>query len=105
MLLLKTQIGLGVLALPNVMMTLGIVPALIVIILLGLLTTWGDYGTLPLCLSGDFASTGADYEEFLRSAVLGQFRDRYPGVHSAPDVGFISTSDLLLLRCARDADR
>jgi amino acid permease len=44
MLLLKTQIGLGVLALPNVMMTLGIVPALIVIILLGLLTSWGDYG-------------------------------------------------------------
>lgn len=40
-LLLKQQIGLGVLSLPNVFMTLGIVPGLLVLFFLGFVTTYG----------------------------------------------------------------
>lgn len=63
-LLLKTQFGLGVLSLPSVMNTVGLVPGLLLIIVLGILTTYGDY-------------------------VLGQFALEYPGIHSVSDIGYI----------------
>ena len=54
---MKSQIGLGVLSLPKVMNTLGFVPGILLIIFLGVVTTYGDYQ-------------------------IGQFRNTYPGVHS-----------------------
>lgn len=63
-LLLKSQIGLGVLALPQTFSILGIVPGLIVIIAIGLITTYADI-------------------------ILGDFAVHYGSVHNLGDVGFI----------------
>lgn len=41
--LVKYQVGLGVLAMPSYMHTLGLIPGIIVIIAVGLMTTWTDY--------------------------------------------------------------
>ncbi|CDZ96483.1 Amino acid transporters [Phaffia rhodozyma] len=63
-LLLKQQVGLGVLSLPATLNTLGVVPGLILIIFFGIVATYGDY-------------------------VVGQFRVRHPGVHTLGDIGYI----------------
>ncbi|KAL7411377.1 transmembrane amino acid transporter protein-domain-containing protein [Mrakia frigida] len=63
-LMMKSQIGLGVLSLPNTMNTLGYVPGILLVIFLGIITTYGDYE-------------------------IGRFRNRYAGVHSVGDVGFV----------------
>ena len=41
--MMKTQIGLGVLSIPAVLDTLGMVPGIIVLILIAIITTWSDY--------------------------------------------------------------
>lgn len=50
MLEVKSQIGLGVLALPAVLNTLGYVPGILLIIAIGAIITWSDYvvGTFKL---------------------------------------------------------
>ncbi|GAA5856123.1 hypothetical protein JCM9279_004919 [Rhodotorula babjevae] len=61
-LLAKTQIGLGVLSIPSVFETLGIIPGVIILIVLAILTTW----------SGE---------------ILGRFKLRHPEVYSLSDCG------------------
>lgn len=39
----KSQVGLGVLSLPSILGTLGMGPGLICIVVIGIITTWGDY--------------------------------------------------------------
>lgn len=41
--MLKTQIGLGVLSMPVVFNTLGIVPGILTLIIIAGVTTWADY--------------------------------------------------------------
>lgn len=49
-LMMKTQIGLGVLSIPAVFDTLGMIPGVISLILIAIITTWSDYivGTFKL---------------------------------------------------------
>lgn len=39
-LMLKTQIGLGVLGIPSTLHTLGMIPGVIILIVIGAMTTW-----------------------------------------------------------------
>lgn len=41
----RSQVGLGVLSLPSTLNVLGIVPGLITFLVLGLITSYGDFGT------------------------------------------------------------
>jgi amino acid permease len=41
--MIKTQIGLGVLSIPAVFDTLGIVPGVIILCIIGGITTWSDW--------------------------------------------------------------
>ncbi|BGP41498.1 hypothetical protein JCM10449v2_005487 [Rhodotorula kratochvilovae] len=61
-LLAKTQIGLGVLSIPSVFQTVGIIPGVIIIVVLAIMTTW----------SGE---------------VIGKFKLRHPEVYSLSDCG------------------
>ncbi|CAJ0551146.1 Ff.00g110760.m01.CDS01 [Fusarium sp. VM40] len=49
-LMMKTQIGLGILSIPSAFHTLGIIPGIICLIVIGAITTWSDYviGTFKL---------------------------------------------------------
>lgn len=40
---MKTQIGLGVLSIPAVLDTLGMIPGIIVLLVIAIITTWSDY--------------------------------------------------------------
>lgn len=62
-LMIKTQIGLGVLSIPSVLDTLGMGPGLVVLILIGVITTWSNY-------------------------MIGEFKKNHPSVYSIDDVGF-----------------
>lgn len=42
-LMMKTQIGLGVLSIPAVFDTLGLIPGVICLVAIGAITTWSDY--------------------------------------------------------------
>lgn len=61
-LMMKTQIGLGVLAIPSVFDILGIVPGVICLIAIGGITTWSDY-------------------------MVGVFKVNHPAVYGIDDVG------------------
>merc|ERR1712093_846698 len=63
-LLMKPQIGLGVLAIPSVFHTLGLAPGIICLIVIGALTTWTDY-------------------------YIGVFKLKHPSVYSVADCGMI----------------
>lgn len=60
--MLKAMVGLGVLSIPFVFQTLGIVPGSIIIIVIQGMVTWSDY-------------------------VVGQFKINHPDVYGLPDVG------------------
>ncbi|KAL1408564.1 hypothetical protein Q8F55_005377 [Vanrija albida] len=62
--LLKTQVGLGVLAMPQMLQAIGAVPGTLVIVGLGILTTWCDY-------------------------VVGTFKRNHPEVYSIADAGYL----------------
>ncbi|SCZ96026.1 BZ3500_MvSof-1268-A1-R1_Chr8-1g09954 [Microbotryum saponariae] len=62
--LMKAQIGLGVLGIPQVMSTVGLFPGLFLIIILGVMTIWSAY-------------------------VVGVFKQRHPECHSIADAGFV----------------
>lgn len=64
MLMIKTQIGLGVLSIPSVLDTLGMGPGLVVLVLIGVVTTWSNY-------------------------MIGVFKKNHPSVYSIDDVGFL----------------
>lgn len=40
---MKTQIGLGVLSFPSVFDTVGLIPGVILLVVIGGMTTWSDY--------------------------------------------------------------
>ncbi|OLN86262.1 N amino acid transport system protein 4 [Colletotrichum chlorophyti] len=61
-LMMKTQIGLGVLSIPSIFDTLGIVPGVILLCTIAGITTWSDY-------------------------VIGVFKLRYPSVYGIDDAG------------------
>lgn len=60
--MIKTQIGLGVLSIPSVLDTLGMGPGLVVLIVIGGITTWSNY-------------------------VIGTFKKNHPSVYGIDDVG------------------
>jgi Amino acid permeases len=61
-LMMKTQIGLGVLSIPAAFDTLGLVPGVICLVAIAVITTWSDY-------------------------MVGVFKLRHPEVYSIDDVG------------------
>lgn len=62
-LMMKTQIGLGVLAIPTVLDTLGMVPGVICLLTVGVITTWTNY-------------------------MIGQFKLNHRSVYGIDDMGF-----------------
>lgn len=42
-LMIKTQIGLGVLSIPTAFNKLGLIPGVIIMLTIGVITTWSDY--------------------------------------------------------------
>lgn len=60
--MVKTQIGLGVLSIPAVLDTLGMGPGLVVLLVIGGITTWSNY-------------------------VIGTFKKNHPSVYGIDDVG------------------
>lgn len=61
-LMIKTQIGLGVLAMPKVFDTLGVIPGVIIVIVIAGMTTWSNW-------------------------MIGVFKLRHPSVYGIDDVG------------------
>ncbi|KAL2680420.1 hypothetical protein Neosp_008021 [[Neocosmospora] mangrovei] len=61
-LMMKTQIGLGVLSLPSVLDTLGLIPGVIILCVIAGITTWSDY-------------------------MVGVFKRNHPDVYGVDDVG------------------
>lgn len=61
-LMMKTQIGLGVLSIPVVFETLGMIPGVICLLVIATITTWSDY-------------------------VVGVFKFKHPEVYGIDDVG------------------
>lgn len=61
-LMMKTQIGLGVLSIPVAFNSLGIIPGIICLIVIGAITTWSDY-------------------------IIGHFKLRHREVYGIGDVG------------------
>jgi len=60
--MMKTQIGLGVLSIPAVFDTLGMIPGIICLIIIAIITTWSDY-------------------------MVGVFKIKHPEVYGIDDVG------------------
>jgi amino acid permease len=63
-LMLKAQVGLGVLSIPSVFNTLGLIPGIICILLIGGITCWSCY-------------------------MVGVFKLRHPEVYGIDDAGFL----------------
>lgn len=61
-LLIKTQIGLGVLSMPKVFDTLGIIPGIILLVVIAGMTTWSNW-------------------------MVGVFKINHPSVYGIDDVG------------------
>ncbi|KAE8308249.1 transmembrane amino acid transporter protein-domain-containing protein [Aspergillus transmontanensis] len=79
-LMMKSQIGLGVLSIPTAFNTLGIVPGIICLIAIAVITTWSDY-------------------------MIGVFKLRHRSVYSIDDVDwiFVSGSGMLSLSIGLNA--
>ena len=77
-LLVKCQIGLGVLSLPAVFQVLGLVPGLICIIVVALITTCKCSQRVCMLIMTDSAGT---------MLVVGQFKLRHPEIYGYGDVG------------------
>ena len=60
--MLKTQIGLGVLSIPAVFHSLGLIPGVIIILVIAVMTSWSNY-------------------------IIGQFKAKHPDVYGIDDVG------------------
>lgn len=60
--MMKTQIGLGVLSMPSIFHTMGIVPGIILILLIAGITTWADW-------------------------IVGVFKLRHPEVYGIDSIG------------------
>lgn len=62
--MMKCQIGLGVLGIPSVLHTLGLVPGVIILIVVATMTTWSGW-------------------------MVGKFKQNHPEVYNIDDAGFI----------------
>lgn len=62
--MMKTQIGLGVLGIPSALHSLGMVPGVIILLIIGTMTTWTGY-------------------------MVGQFKLRHPEVYGIDEAGKI----------------
>lgn len=60
--MMKTQFGLGVLSIPHVLDSLGIIPGLICLLAIAIITTWSNY-------------------------VIGTFKLKHPEVYAIDDAG------------------
>lgn len=60
--MMKTQIGLGVLSIPSVFNTLGMIPGMICLVVIGIMTTWSNH-------------------------IVGVFKLRHPEVYGIDDAG------------------
>jgi amino acid permease len=60
----KTQIGLGVLSIPQTFDALGLIPGIICLIVVSCITTWSDY-------------------------MIGVFKRRHPHVYGIDDAGYL----------------
>lgn len=60
--MMKTQIGLGVMSIPTVFDTLGIIPGVICLVVIAIVTTWSGY-------------------------IVGVFKRRHPEVYGIDDAG------------------
>ncbi|KAF3006062.1 hypothetical protein E8E13_010942 [Curvularia kusanoi] len=60
--MLKTQIGLGVLSIPATFHSLGLIPGVIIILVIAVMTSWSNY-------------------------IIGQFKMRHPDIYGIDDVG------------------
>ena len=60
--MLKTQIGLGVLSIPSVFNTLGLIPGVILLLVIAVMTSWSNY-------------------------IVGVFKLAHPDVYGIDDVG------------------
>lgn len=69
---MKTQFGLGVLSIPQVFNTLGMIPGVVCLVAISSICTWSAY-------------------------VIGQFKLRHPGVYGIDDAG-----DLMFGRVGRE---
>lgn len=87
-LMMKTQIGLGVLSIPAVLDVLGMVPGIICLIAIAIITTWSDY-------------------------MVGVFKLRHRSVYGIDDAGELMFGAIgreafavayVLCKCARIAD-
>lgn len=63
-LMMKTEVGLGVLSIPEAFDTLGMIPGIIMLLVIGGITTWSSY-------------------------VVGQFKLNHPQVYGIPDMGML----------------
>lgn len=63
-LMMKTEVGLGVLSIPEAFNVLGMIPGIILLLVIGGITTWSSY-------------------------VVGQFKLKHPQVYGIPDVGML----------------
>jgi amino acid permease len=63
-LMMKTEVGLGVLSIPGAFDILGMIPGIIILLAIGGITTWSSY-------------------------VVGQFKLNHPQVYGIPDVGML----------------
>lgn len=79
-LMMKTQIGLGVLGIPSVLHTLGMIPGIIVLIIVGTMTTWSGCKSDTEVLQGTSRLT-----EF--AGMVGQFKLAHPQVYGIDDAG------------------
>ena len=71
-LMMKTQFGLGVLSIPQILDSLGVVPGILCILAIAVITTWSNY-------------------------VIGTFKLNHPEVYAIDDVG-----ELLFGRIGRE---
>lgn len=70
---MKTQFGLGVLSVPQILDTLGIIPGIICLLVIAAVTTWSNY-------------------------VIGSFKLKHPEVYAIDDAG-----ELMFGRVGREA--
>ncbi|KAM0078569.1 hypothetical protein ACKRZS_009291 [Fusarium odoratissimum] len=90
-LMMKTQIGLGILSIPSAFHTLGLIPGLICLLVIGGITTWSDYiiGTFKLKHREVYGIDDAG------GILFGRFGQEFLGISFALFTIFASASGIL----------
>ncbi|KAL7765460.1 hypothetical protein ACKLNR_003376 [Fusarium oxysporum f. sp. zingiberi] len=90
-LMMKTQIGLGILSIPSAFHTLGLIPGLICLLVIGGVTTWSDYiiGTFKLNHREVYGIDDAG------GILFGRFGQEFLGISFALFTIFASASGIL----------